>query len=140
MGNQWCNQTLFNYTTMVTSNQHCAEKHMLVAADAMWEAAYMQSCFFVSDSAKEVLTSSGACNNAADGFVYVFSAIAYGASMQLVILLIAYLGQKMWDVDNYDRLEFEPDNKDLNFGNEDTDISLDTGITVTENRHFTDVS
>merc|ERR1711907_171506 len=82
-------------------DQHCHEKAILTAADAMWQASWLAGCSYLWDASARITEASGPCDKAGDGFIYIFSTIAYAGTHYLIILLVSYLGMHAWDKNNY---------------------------------------
>ena len=84
--------------------QKCAEKAILTVADAMWQSSFMGDCSYVAAAAETILESGGACDTAGNGFVYLFSTLAYASVIYIILLLVAYMGMNMWEAKNYEEV------------------------------------
>jgi len=99
-------------------SQHCHEKAMLTASDAMWQASWLAGCSYLWDASGLIVAASGPCDTAGDGFIYVFSTTAYTGVIYLVLIMVSYLGMHAFDSKNYAENIQHTQNK-LGFGDEE---------------------
>merc|ERR1711998_795690 len=100
VGPEFCNMSsafsLF-HTPVNQLSQYCAEKAILTASDAMWQASWLAGCSYLYDVSEIVLDAQGPCDTAGNGFIYVFGCLAFGAIIYCIVLIVAYMGMHAWD-------------------------------------------
>jgi len=84
--------------------QLCKERAILTSVDALWLFANMDpsNCKYVTNAAETILEAGESCDSTGDGFVFAFSSIGYAAVMNIILVMVGYLGVNIWDPTKYE--------------------------------------